>query len=84
MAIFSSGSVAAQKLFLAHSGTEGVEGGGDVKDLNPWFVGNFDTVNAGPKNEEASYVKITEELGVMPKSALFLSDNVNGKLNVFP
>jgi enolase-phosphatase E1 len=76
LVIFSSGSVAAQRLFLTYTGVEGQEV--EVKDLNPWFGGNFDTVTTGPKNEESSYKKIARELDAEDGTALFLSDNVNG------
>jgi enolase-phosphatase E1 len=80
LAIFSSGSVAAQKLFLAYTG---VEGAGAEKrpaeDLNALFAGNFDTVNAGPKGERRSYKTIAEALAVNEKEVLFLSDNVTGQ-----
>jgi enolase-phosphatase E1 len=78
LAIFSSGSVAAQKLFLTYTGMEGAEEQSEVKDLNPWFSGNFDTVNAGPKGEKESYEKIVKDLDAKGGTALFLSDNVNG------
>jgi enolase-phosphatase E1 len=75
LAIFSSGSVPAQKLFLGHVAVEGKE----VKseDVNDLFSGNFDTVNAGAKNVRESYDKIAAELRVNSKEVLFLSDNVN-------
>jgi enolase-phosphatase E1 len=78
LAIFSSGSVAAQKLFLGHVA---VDGGEKSEDVNGLFEGNFDTVNAGPKGEKVSYEKIAGELGVKTEEVLFLSDNVKGELN---
>lgn len=62
--IYSSGSVAAQKLLFGHS----VAG-----DLNPLFSGNFDTA-VGGKREAASYVRIAEAIGAAPERILFLSD----------
>ena len=62
--VFSSGSVAAQKLIFAHS----VAG-----DLTPLFSGYFDTTT-GPKREAASYVKIAKSIDIPPKNILFLSD----------
>lgn len=79
LAIFSSGSVEAQKLFLAYTGIEGKDTDESV-DLTGLFGGrHFDTVNAGAKGESESYVKIAKELGVEEGAVLFLSDNANGK-----
>lgn len=88
LAIFSSGSVEAQKLFLAHTGVEGEDDdddGGHVEgvrkvgvDLTGWFDGHFDTVNAGPKGDKESYEKIATALDVKTPTVLFLSDNVKG------
>ncbi|KAF2672072.1 enolase-phosphatase E1, partial [Microthyrium microscopicum] len=75
LAVFSSGSVTAQKLFLTYTGVEGQEGG-DVVDLTGLFGALFDTMNAGPKGEGDSYVRIAKELGVLERQVLFLSDNV--------
>ncbi|WP_373292445.1 acireductone synthase [Actinokineospora fastidiosa] len=66
MAIFSSGSVAGQIASFS-STTEG--------DLTGLFRHHFDTVNAGPKREAASYAAIAEGLGgPAPERILFLSD----------
>ncbi|OQW44828.1 MAG: 2,3-diketo-5-methylthio-1-phosphopentane phosphatase [Proteobacteria bacterium SG_bin6] len=62
--IFSSGSVAAQKLLFGHS---------DAGDLTPLFSGYFDT-KTGPKREAASYAAIAAAIGVAPDAVLFLSD----------
>lgn len=62
--IYSSGSVAAQKLLFGHS----VAG-----DLNPLFSGHFDTA-VGGKKEAASYRAIAASIGVQPGRILFLSD----------
>ena len=64
LAVFSSGSVAAQKLIFGHS---------DQGDLSPLFSGWFDTTT-GPKREAMSYVLIADALGVSPVDVLFLSD----------
>ena len=64
LAVFSSGSVAAQKLIFGHS----VEG-----DLSPLFSGWFDTTT-GPKRAALSYVMIADALGFAPADMLFLSD----------
>ena len=64
LAVFSSGSVAAQKLIFGHS---------DQGDLSTLFSGWFDTTT-GPKREAMSYVLIADALGVPPADMLFLSD----------
>jgi enolase-phosphatase E1 len=64
LAVYSSGSVAAQKLLFRHS----VAG-----DLEPLFSGFFDT-RVGAKREAASYVAIAEALGQPAAEILFLSD----------
>ena len=64
LAVFSSGSVAAQKLIFGQS---------DQGDLSPLFSGWFDTTT-GPKREAMSYLMIADALGVSPADMLFLSD----------
>ncbi len=63
--IYSSGSVAAQKLLFGNS----VAG-----DLLPLFAGFFDT-KIGGKRESTSYERILEDIGVPPNEAIFFSDN---------
>lgn len=62
--VYSSGSVAAQKLIFGHS----VAG-----DLCPLFSGYFDTTIGG-KKESASYARIVEALSLPAEQILFLSD----------
>ncbi|QBM74732.1 acireductone synthase [Sphingomonas sp. AAP5] len=62
--VFSSGSVAAQKLLFGHS---------DAGDLTALFSGYFDTTT-GPKREAASYAIIAAAIGVEASAVLFLSD----------
>lgn len=62
--VYSSGSVAAQKLLFGYSD------GGDITHL---FSGYFDT-RIGAKREAQSYRNIAEQLGHPPASILFLSD----------
>jgi len=62
--IYSSGSVAAQKLLFGHT-PEG--------DLTPLFAGFFDTA-VGGKKEAASYRRIAERIGLPASDLLFLSD----------
>ena len=66
LAVYSSGSVPAQKLFFGHS---------DAGDLTGLFSGWFDTETGG-KREAASYVRIADALDVAPAEILFLSDVV--------
>lgn len=66
LAVYSSGSVPAQKMFFGHS---------DAGDLLPLFEAFFDT-GVGGKREAASYARIASELGREPASILFLSDVV--------
>lgn len=62
--VYSSGSVAAQKLLFSHS---------EAGDLTPLFSGYFDT-KIGMKREAASYRHIVEEIGLPADQILFLSD----------
>ena len=64
--VYSSGSVAAQRLLFSHS-SQG--------DLAALFSGFFDT-GVGPKREPASYFAITRAVGLAPASILFLSDSL--------
>ena len=64
LCIYSSGSVAAQKLFFTHT----VAG-----DLTPLFSGYHDTTIGG-KREPASYHAIAAEAQLPPGEILFLSD----------
>jgi len=63
--IYSSGSIAAQKLIFGHS----IEG-----DLTPLISGYFDTTS-GPKRDADSYATIARIAGVAPANMVFLSDN---------
>ncbi|MFD7050872.1 acireductone synthase [Streptomyces mirabilis] len=63
--VYSSGSVAAQRAWF-RSSPEG--------DLLPLVEGLYDTENAGPKHEPASYETIAAALGTAPDRLLFLSD----------
>ncbi|MEO3475080.1 acireductone synthase [Roseomonas sp. CAU 1739] len=64
LAVYSSGSVAAQKLLFGHS---------QAGDLTPLFDGFFDT-KVGGKREAASYATIAAGLHLPPSEVLFLSD----------
>ncbi|MCJ1303079.1 enolase-phosphatase E1, partial [Hypocenomyce scalaris] len=68
VAIYSSGSVAAQKLLMRH--TE------DTGDLTACVSGWFDPVNAGPKGEATSYEAIAGAMGVEVRDIVFFSDSV--------
>jgi enolase-phosphatase E1 len=62
--VYSSGSIAAQKLFFRHS---------EAGDLTPLFTDYFDTTSGG-KREEASYRCIAQSIGFTESEILFLSD----------
>ncbi|AVP98173.1 acireductone synthase [Ahniella affigens] len=62
--VYSSGSIAAQKLFFRYS----VFG-----NLLPWFSGHFDTTSGG-KREAESYRRIAAALQQPAEAILFLSD----------
>ena len=64
--VYSSGSVAAQKLLFGHTVA------GDLLDL---FSGFFDT-SVGGKRDPQSYRNIIAALGCKPADVLFLSDVV--------
>lgn len=64
LGIYSSGSVAAQKLLFGYS----VYG-----DLNPFFEAYFDTA-VGHKREVHAYETIANQLNLSPAEILFLSD----------
>jgi enolase-phosphatase E1 len=63
--VYSSGSVAAQKLLFSHT---------PYGDLAPLFSGYFDTTT-GPKLESHSYGKIAASLQLPGGSVVFLSDH---------
>lgn len=62
--IYSSGSIAAQKLFFAHT---------EHGNLLPFFRGHYDTTT-GPKREAESYRIIAAAMNLPPESILFCSD----------
>jgi enolase-phosphatase E1 len=67
--IYSSGSVQAQRLFFRHTNAK-------PRDLVPLIQDFFDTVNAGPKVEAASYQRIASRYPQFSMDEwLFLSDN---------
>jgi enolase-phosphatase E1 len=63
--VYSSGSVAAQKLIFGYTG---------YGNLTPLFSGYFDTTT-GPKLEAFSYRKIAADINQAPEQILFLSDH---------
>lgn len=65
IAIYSSGSIEAQKLIFGYS-KDG--------DLTQYISHYFDTTT-GPKKEPASYTSIAKSLGLLPSEILFLSDS---------
>lgn len=62
--VYSSGSVAAQKLLFKYS---------DAGDLTPLFAGYFDT-ETGAKRDWRSYARIAEAVDAPTTQILFLSD----------
>eukprot|EP01134_Creolimax_fragrantissima_P004029 CFRG4029T1 len=65
--IYSSGSIAAQKLLFQYS---------DKGDMLPHFSGHFDTT-IGSKLNSSSYTSIANEIGVTsPSRVLFCTDNI--------
>jgi enolase-phosphatase E1 len=62
--IFSSGSVLAQKLIFQST---------KYGDLTKFLKGYFDTTT-GPKNDSASYARISEIVNLTPQNILFISD----------
>ena len=62
--IFSSGSIAAQKLFFGHT---------VIGNMLHLFQGHYDTTT-GPKKEAASYRAIAQGFGLLTTQILFLSD----------
>lgn len=83
LAIFSSGSVEAQLNFFKYVQADPSDPHALTRDLNPMFIGNFDTVTAGSKLEPGSYEKIARELGTVTGRVVFLTDNVLGRLCLF-
>ncbi|PKM21588.1 MAG: acireductone synthase [Gammaproteobacteria bacterium HGW-Gammaproteobacteria-14] len=68
--IYSSGSIAAQKLFFRYS---------DAGDLTPLLSDYFDTTT-GAKQDTDSYRKIADHIGLAAEHILFLSD-IEAELN---
>jgi enolase-phosphatase E1 len=64
IAIYSSGSVLAQRLLFAHS---------DSGDLTPAIARYFDT-SVGPKKSAESYARIATALDLVPSELAFVSD----------
>ena len=64
VAIYSSGSVEAQKLLFRYS---------SAGDLTPYIVGYFDT-HVGPKTAAESYRAIAATMDIAPEEILFVSD----------
>lgn len=62
--VYSSGSIAAQKLFFRYS---------EAGDLTPLFSDHFDTTSGG-KREAESYRRIANSIGLPEAEILFLSD----------
>lgn len=65
LAVYSSGSVAAQQLLYQYS---------NFGDLRPLFSHWFDT-HLGPKQQPSSYLSICEAMAAVPGRVLFISDS---------
>ncbi|MBX9702295.1 MAG: acireductone synthase [Acetobacteraceae bacterium] len=65
LAIYSSGSVEAQRDLFGHS---------EAGDLTPLLDGGFFDTRVGGKREAASYAAIAAAIGLAPGDLLFLSD----------
>ena len=63
--IYSSGSIAAQKLLFKHT---------EKGDITEYFEGRHFDTTSGSKKESASYVTIASALGVKPEEVIFVSD----------
>lgn len=64
LAVFSSGSIAAQKLLFKYA---------NQGDLSSFFSAYFDTTS-GSKRDSKTYSLIAQKLGCEPQELLFLSD----------
>lgn len=64
--IYSSGSIAAQRLLFGHT---------QVGDLTPLLDGYYDTTT-GPKKQAESYRLIAEDLGIPVERVFFATDNL--------
>ena len=64
LAVFSSGSIAAQKLLFKYA---------NQGDLSAFFSAYFDTTS-GSKRDSKTYSLIAQKLGCEPQELLFLSD----------
>ncbi len=67
LAIYSSGSVTAQRLLFAHA---------ILGDLTP-FVGSYFDTTTGPKKAPASYRTIATQLGVDAPAIAFVTDSLD-------
>ncbi|MCB9728997.1 MAG: acireductone synthase [Deltaproteobacteria bacterium] len=65
--IYSSGSVAAQKLLFGSS---------EAGDLCELLAGHFDTTT-GPKRDAQSYRRIAELIGLAPRDVVFVTDSLD-------
>lgn len=68
--IYSSGSVAAQRVFFAHT---------EAGDLTPLLNGHYDTTT-GPKKSADSYRAVVTDMTLPPGEVLFVSD-IPGELD---
>jgi enolase-phosphatase E1 len=77
IAIYSSGSIFAQKLLFEHVQDPGLPNDPSaIINMAAVPQAHYDTTNAGPKHERSSYITIAKDLQVEPNEILFLSDSV--------
>ncbi|KAK9693826.1 hypothetical protein QE152_g33927 [Popillia japonica] len=67
IAVYSRGTVESQKLFLKHT-TEG--------DLSG-HISNYFDLSVGDKQDDASYVKIAEQLSITPEELIYINDEID-------
>lgn len=72
ISVYSSGSALAQRNWYAHS---------PAGDLTAWMSGYYDTANAGPKRDAASYRAIADAIGAADPSALLFCSDVVAELD---
>lgn len=77
IAIYSSGSVFAQKLLFRHVQDPSSSDPSATISLEDRICDWFDTTNAGLKTQKDSYQLIANKLRLEARQVLFFSDNVN-------
>lgn len=73
IAVYSTGSVDAQKLLFANT----ING-----DLTA-HISNYYDQKVGSKTESESYKKVAENLGFKPEEVVFITDDIKGIIFLF-